>query len=390
MKRLAAALAVLLGLLASPALAEPEVFSKSGFKADQQAALAGQKLQIAYFTATWCPPCKKMKAETWVDEKVESWADANAIVTPIDIDQEGALAAQYRVRSIPTIVVLMGDKELGRTVGYQAPDAFLGWLDGYRASHLDPARQAAGAPIKPAPGAGGEGAPMIAPAEAGSGLSAADALAMYARELRSDATGLGVTGSLLIPRLAELANTDADLKSKLAERVRTLSENLSKQGTAGMQDVREFLQLAPVAGMREEALAWIDAQLAEGGMRDLVEKNALLAADLYAEAGRYAEAQGLVGDPMQHARKLLSAASRAGAKSLRELDESLAGAFETGQAELIRRELANAVVMALASGEEAKAKAIARLFPGGEASKDQQAIDAAAARAGVEPIQIAD
>jgi len=390
MKRLAATLAVLLGLLASPALAEPEVFSKSGFKADEQAALAGQKLHIAYFTATWCPPCKKMKAETWVDEKVESWADANAIITPVDTDEQPALASQYRIRSIPTTVVLLGDKEIGRVSGYLPPDAFVEWLDGYRASHLDPARRAAGAPIKPAPGAGGEGAPMIAPAEAGAGLSAADALAMYARELRSDATGLGVTGSLLVPRLAELVSTDADLKAQLAERVRTLSENLSKQGAAGAQDVREFLQLAPVAGMRDEALAWVDAQLAEGGMRDLVEKNALLAADLYAEAGRYAEAQGLVGDPMQHARKLLSAASRAGAKSLRELDESLAGAFETGQAELIRRELANAVVMALASGEEAKAKAIARLFPGGEAAKDQQAIDAAAARAGVEPIRIAD
>lgn len=381
MKLVTVLLAVLLGLVASPALAEPEVFSKSGFKADQQAALAGQKLQIAYFTATWCPPCKKMKAETWVDERIESWADANAIVTPVDIDEQGALAAQYRVRSIPTIVVLLGDKELGRTVGYQAPDKFLGWLEGYRASHLDPARTAAAK--KPAAEAG-------APASSAAALTAGDALAMYARELKNDATGLGITGSLLVPRLAELANTDADLKAQLAERVRTLSENLSKQGAAGMQDVREFLQLAPVAGLRDEALAWIDAQLAEGGMRDLVEKNALLAADLYAKAGRYAEAQGLVGDPMQHARKMLSAASRAGANSLRELDASLAGAFETGQAELIRRGLADAVVMALASGEEAKAKAIARLFPGGEASKDQQAIDAAAARAGVKPIRIAD
>lgn len=380
MKRFAVLLAVLLGLVASPALAEPEIFSKAGFKADQQSAIAGQKLQIAYFTATWCPPCKKMKAETWVDERIESWADANAIVTPIDIDEQGALASQYRVRSIPTIVVLLGDKEVGRTVGYQAPDKFLGWLDSYRASHLDPARTAA---AKPA-------AETESPASSGAAFNAGDALAIYNRVQKNDTTGLGITGSLLIPRLAELAATDADLKAQLAGRVRTLSANLSKQGAAGMQDVREFLQLAPVAGMRDEALAWVDAQLAEGGMRDLVEQNALLAANLFAQAGRYAEAQGLVGDPMQHARKVLSAASRAGSDAMRELHASLAGALESGQAELIRRELADAVVMALASGEEAKAKAIARLFPGDEASKDQQAIDAAAARAGVEPIQIAD
>ena len=101
MKRILILALSLLGLVAAPALAEPEIFSKSGFKADQQAAIAGQKLQVAYFTATWCPPCKKMKAETWVDEKVESWADANAIITPIDIDKEPAMASQYRVRSIP-------------------------------------------------------------------------------------------------------------------------------------------------------------------------------------------------------------------------------------------------------------------------------------------------
>ncbi len=389
MKRLLTLFVTLLGLTAAPALGEPEVFSKAGFKADQQMAIAGQKLQVAYFTATWCPPCKKMKAETWVDERIESWADANAIITPVDIDEQGALASQYRVRSIPTIVVILGDKEVGRTMGYQAPDKFLGWLDGFRESHLDPARKVVSTPVKPAPSSEGEGLPMIAPAEAGVGLSAGDALKMYISEVRSDTTGLGLTGSVLLPRLAELANTDADLRSMLAERVQILADDFAR-GNIGVTDVREYLQLAPIAGLRDEAAAWIEAQLASPKTKDLIEKNAFVAMDVLTDAGQYAKASDLMGDPVMQARKLLSAASKAGAKATRQLDAQLASGFESGQSSLIRRQLADLVAMATVAGEQSKAKAIAKLFPGAETSKDQEAINAAAKRAGVEPIQIAD
>jgi len=387
MKRILILALSLLGLVAAPALAEPEIFSKSGFKADQQAAIAGQKLQVAYFTATWCPPCKKMKAETWVDEKVESWADANAIITPIDIDKEPAMASKYRVRSIPTIVVLLGDKEIGRTMGYQAPGKFLDWLDEYRESHLDPAREAAGTSVKPAPSTDGD--KLIAPAEAGVGLSAKDTLDMYNAQARKDTTGLGITGSVLLPRLAELANTDAALKSDLIERVKQLTERVSSEA-ASVTDIREYLQLAPIAGLGDQAAAWIEAQLASPKTASMIERNKYIATQVLTQAGKYTQASELVGEPVMHARMLLSSASKAATKAVKDLDASLAAAFESGQADMIRRNLADTVAIALAQGEQSKAKAIARLFPGGEVSKAQDAINAAAKRAGVEPIQIAD
>ena len=81
---------------------------------------------------------------------------------------------------------------------------------------------------------------------------------------------------------------------------------------------------------------------------------------------------------------------KAAGKAMKDLDGSLAAAFESGQLELVRRNLADTIAMALAQGDQAKAKAIAKLFPGGEVSKAQDAINAAAKRAGVEPIQITD
>lgn len=385
MKRMLTLVVAVLGLVAMPAMGEPEIFSKSGFKADQAAAVAGRKLQVAYFTASWCPPCKKMKAETWVDEKIESWADANAIVTMVDIDEQGPLASEYRVRSIPTIVVLMGDQEIGRTVGYQAPDEFLTWLDGYRVSHLDPARAKAGAPVKAAPGAEANAdAPAVS-----AGLSADEALKMYVAELKGDTTGFGVTGSVLVPRLAELAQTDEELMKELAYRAEVLLEGLKGDGAAGLTDVREFLQIAPIAGMGEQAAAWVMEQLQTPAGEDVVRRHAMLAASALTRAGKFAEANGLVGDPVMHARKLMSAASKASSKAMRGLDESMVSAFESGQAELVRRELADAVAMALVAGERAKAKAIARLMPG-DRDAAQGAVDAAAERAGVEGLMVGE
>lgn len=383
MKRVLILVAALLSLIAAPAMGEPKVFSSGGFQADQRAAKAGQKLQVAYFTATWCPPCKKMKAETWVDGRIESWADANAIVTPIDVDQHRSLASEYRVQSIPTIVVLLGDKEIGRTMGYKPPSEFLSWLDGYRASHLDPARAKAGTPVKPAPGTEAE-SPVDG---ASAGLSAAESLKMYAAEIRGDATGLGVTGGLLVPRLAELAGTDAKLKEELASRAEALMKRLGSAGAHGLADVREYLQIAPIVGAQEQAAAWVRAQLATPAGADVIQKNVFVAADVLARAGRYAEASELVGDPVLHARKLVSAASKASSRAAKGLDASLASGFESGQAELVRRHLADAVAMALAAGEQAKAKAIGKLIAGDRAAA-QEAVNAAAKRAGVETIDI--
>lgn len=387
MKRILTLVITLLGLAAAPALAEPAVFSKAGFKADQQSAIAGQKLQVAYFTATWCPPCKLMKAETWVDEKVESWVDANAIITPVDIDEMPAYASQYRVRSIPTTVIILGEEEIARTTGYLPPDKFLDWLDGYRESHLDPARKKSGKPIRPATESGED--PMIAPAEADFGLSAEDTMQMYISEVKKDTSGLGITGSFLAPRLAELANTDAELKSTLMERVRILADQFST-GNIGVTEVREYLQLAPIAGKVEEAAAWVQEQLASPQTSGVIDRNRFAAAQLLTEAGLYVEATELVGDPVRHARMLLSTASKAAGKAVRELDGTLASGFESGQLELVRRGIADAVAMAQVAGEESRAKAIARLFPGNETSKDQAALNAAADRAGVNPIQLGD
>lgn len=111
------------------AAAEPEVFSRGGLDADRKQSIDENRVHVVYATATWCPPCKRMKTTTWVDEDVVEWLGVNAIVTPLDVDQFSADAQRLRVRAMPTIMLFKGSTEITRTVGYQEPAAFRGWLE---------------------------------------------------------------------------------------------------------------------------------------------------------------------------------------------------------------------------------------------------------------------
>jgi thioredoxin-like negative regulator of GroEL len=66
--------------------------------------------QILYFSAPWCGPCRSFRP---VVESLQS----EMSVTFIDVDSSPQTAAQYNVRSVPTIVVIQNGTEIGRAVG---------------------------------------------------------------------------------------------------------------------------------------------------------------------------------------------------------------------------------------------------------------------------------
>ena len=66
--------------------------------------------QIIYFSSTWCQPCKNFKP---IMESV-----SNSIpVQFVDVDQNPTLAAQYNIRSIPTLVFLKDGQEINKKPG---------------------------------------------------------------------------------------------------------------------------------------------------------------------------------------------------------------------------------------------------------------------------------
>ena len=66
------------------------------------------------FYADWCGPCR-MLAPTL--ERLSAEFSGRAKIVKVNVDEEPALASQFQVESIPTLVVIAGGKPVGRTTG---------------------------------------------------------------------------------------------------------------------------------------------------------------------------------------------------------------------------------------------------------------------------------
>ena len=71
------------------------------------------------FWATWCGPCKMVAPV--VDQIAGENDDFK--VCKIDVDEEGALAQQFGIMSIPTLLVFKNGKIVERAVGVQPKQA---------------------------------------------------------------------------------------------------------------------------------------------------------------------------------------------------------------------------------------------------------------------------
>lgn len=76
------------------------------------------KTVLLDFWATWCGPCQMLAPI--VHDFAESHPEIK--VGKIDVDAESALAAQFGIMSIPTLIVFKNGKIANQAIGYQSAD----------------------------------------------------------------------------------------------------------------------------------------------------------------------------------------------------------------------------------------------------------------------------
>ena len=90
----------------------------------QELVLNGDREVLLDFWAPWCGPCRMVSPI--VDEIAEERKDI--LVGKVNVDEEMELATQFRVMSIPTLVVLKNGQVVNRVVGARPKDAILSLL----------------------------------------------------------------------------------------------------------------------------------------------------------------------------------------------------------------------------------------------------------------------
>ena len=82
--------------------------------AEFRAFLAEKNVALVDFWASWCGPCR-MVAPT-IEQLAQEY-EGRANVGKVNVDEEGGLAGDFGVMSIPTVVLFKDGKEVERLVG---------------------------------------------------------------------------------------------------------------------------------------------------------------------------------------------------------------------------------------------------------------------------------
>jgi len=68
---------------------------------------------VKYFSATWCGPCQTFKPT------MEELASEGYNIEFVDVDEQGDLATEFNIRSVPTTVIMENGQEVERLIGAQ-------------------------------------------------------------------------------------------------------------------------------------------------------------------------------------------------------------------------------------------------------------------------------
>ena len=91
----------------------------------EREVLNSDKPVLIDFWANWCGPCRMLSPT--ISEIAEEYKD-KVKVGKVNVDEEGELAAMFRVSSIPLLVVMKNGKVVNSAVGVRPKSQIVGML----------------------------------------------------------------------------------------------------------------------------------------------------------------------------------------------------------------------------------------------------------------------
>ncbi|MBU1148659.1 thioredoxin [Patescibacteria group bacterium] len=95
---------------------------------EQEVLKEKEKPVLVDFFATWCPPCKMLGP---IVEELAKDFEGKAKIGKIDVDQNKKYAGQYKVQSIPTIILFKKGEAVETVMGLQSKEKLTELINKY-------------------------------------------------------------------------------------------------------------------------------------------------------------------------------------------------------------------------------------------------------------------
>ncbi|KJR48546.1 Thioredoxin [Desulfosporosinus sp. I2] len=103
--------------------ANVKTFTTENFESD---VLKSEQVVLVDFWAPWCSPCRMVAPI--VEELADEYVGRIAI-GKLNVDENGPIASQYGVMSIPTLGIFKGGKLVDKIVGFRGKPDLVKMLD---------------------------------------------------------------------------------------------------------------------------------------------------------------------------------------------------------------------------------------------------------------------